>query len=244
MKFSLLVVATLFTFMAAMNVNRFPSLDDAALAEAVGQLDLSMLAAAAEGRTAYTASQMEMAEAMVALNPLEPVEVEVAEHADEDSSDDDEVEMGLGENEMNSFKAYRKHQAERKLKAREARSLPERHGPDWLRAMKHFKSAKRYIAAIDDLALWLDNICIPSRAKQGVLLEKLVVDYFQYYYDQVDYLGKQCNRGTTMRSIQSMMVKYWKHVYNSDFKLLAPAISDMCSMWEKIQPAVTKTEVR
>ena len=244
MKLIVLVVASLVSLLAAMNVGTVHPMHqdvvDADLVRAVDELDLSLLAAAAEGRTAYSASQMEMAEVLVAFNHGD-VHGDVAPANNEDDSSDDEVEMGMGDNEKISYKAYCQHQKERKQHARDARSLPERNGPDWLRAMKAFGSAKRYTAAINDFALWLDNV--PERAKAGVILEKLVVDYFQWYYDQVDYLGNQCNRGTTMRGIQSMFVKYWKHIYRTDFKLVAPAISDMCSMWEKVQPPVTKTEV-
>ena len=226
---------------------------DGNLVDAIGGLNLDMLAAAGSALENdahdYSFSQLNFLDA-VGLGParqaavIEPINKAIAgndNNADEESSEDEEdIEMGMGDNEKMTHAAYRQLLKERKENGRAASSLPERHGTEWTRAMAHFGSAKRYQEAINDFALWMDGL---SSNFQGVLVDKLVVDYFQWKYDNVDYLGNRCNRGTTMRSIQSMFVKYWKHVYNTDFKLAVPAISDFCSMWEKVQPPVTKTQV-
>jgi hypothetical protein len=215
-------------------------MDPASLVAKVGELNLSMLASAASsevhGENDFTASQMDLIGTIQQLNPGEEEVVESTSLLDDVSSCDEEedVEAGMGAMEHQSHKDYKKQQQERKQKAKVATSLPERHGSDWTGAMEYFKSSKRYSEAMDDFALWLD---CQSSSSQGVLLERLACNYFKWNN------GNRCNRGTTMRSLQSVFVKFWTYVYNKNFKQLAPQISDLISTWEKVQPAVKKSHV-
>lgn len=170
----------------------------------------------------------------------EQLDDDVDDNVDDDDEDDDDLETGLlNDQEKITQKEYLKGIADRRKLAKAATSLPERNGPEWERVMRCFASRKVYMEAIDDYALWLDE----RPAMQGILLERAAEQYFDWKYTQVNYLGEKCNRGSSMRSIQSYFVKYWKFVYYSDFKMLCPVVSDLCSQWEKVQPPVKKTQV-
>ena len=102
----------------------------------------------------------------------------------------------------------------------------------WKSFLFRFKSAKIYIARIEDFFLYLR-----LNGKEGIVdqqaLEEALVEYFDYNHQLVDEDGNPKFKGSQFRGWFSMFIAFWKHTKRGDLKLTCPIMLDNLKKWEK-----------
>ena len=102
----------------------------------------------------------------------------------------------------------------------------------WKSYIFKFKSAKIYVARIEDFFLYLRHT-----GKEGIqdqqALEEALVEYFDYNHQLVDEDGNPKYKGSQFRGWFSMFIAFWKHTKRGDLKINFPILLDNLKKWEK-----------
>ncbi|KAJ1398056.1 hypothetical protein B484DRAFT_406779, partial [Ochromonadaceae sp. CCMP2298] len=110
--------------------------------------------------------------------------------------------------------------------------------PDWVSGLSNFKSAPVYRKEINRFLLYHESQRSPSEQK---ILPNLKT-YFSDNFDDDKTPKDQQRAAPTMRSVFSVMKKFWRYTERGNLMLKAPLICDQLNTWDKAH-TTNKAEV-